>query len=385
MMRVLVTFGKHPKTLAVVRSIGRSGRKVTVVDDTRFSLSSFSRYCDDFVKTGSPTDDPKEFLEKLERVIEERGIGLVIPMDDRELDLLQLEPNRVGSLCAIATPGRESYGIARDKLLTTRLAKSLDVKIPKSCLVRDGESVESILNVTGLPAILKPRKGSGSRGLLFIESERDLQVALSSIDKSGEMLAQEFIPSAEGIGVSLLMKEGSVRASFTHKRIIEFPEAGGPSLVRVSTHNSIAESAAERLLKNLRWNGVAMVEFRLDSRTGKPVLMEINPRFWGSLPLAIACGVDFPKLLCDMYEFGDVAPSRAYQDGIGCVNILPFGMSSVLGQNGVRRLVRILRYGLEFKHFDVESFGDPLPTFGALLQMMSSTLDSASIEMFFRR
>jgi hypothetical protein len=199
------------------------------------------------------------------------------------------------------------------------------------------------------------------------------------------MLAQEFIPSAEGIGVSLLMKEGSVRASFTHKRIIEFPETGGPSLVRVSTHNSIAESAAERLLENLRWNGVAMVEFRLDSRTGKPVLMEINPRFWGSLPLAIACGVDFPKLLCDMYEFGDVAPSRAYQDGIGCVNILPFGMSSVLGQNGVRRLVRVLRYGLEFKHFDVESFGDPLPTFGALLQMMSSTLDSANIEMFFRR
>jgi len=385
MMRVLVTFGKHPKTLAVVRSIGRSGRKVTVVDDTRFSLSSFSRYCDDFVKTESPTDEPKEFLEKLERVIEERGIGLVIPMDDRELDLLQLEPNRVGSLCAIATPGRESYGIARDKLLTTRLAKSLDVEIPKSCLVRDGESVESILNVTGLPAILKPRKGSGSRGLLFIESERGLQVALSSIDKSGEMLAQEFIPSAEGIGVSLLMKEGLVRASFTHKRIIEFPEAGGPSLVRVSTHNSIAESAAERLLKNLKWNGVAMVEFRLDSRTGKPVLMEINPRFWGSLPLAIACGVDFPKLLCDMYEFGDVAPSRAYQDGIGCVNILPFGISSVLGQNGVRRLARILRYGLEFKHFDVESFSDPLPTFGALLQMMSSTLDSASIEMFFRR
>jgi predicted ATP-grasp superfamily ATP-dependent carboligase len=356
-----------------------------VVDDTRFSLSSFSRYCDDFVKTGSSTDDPKGFLETLERVIDERGIDLVIPMDDQELDLLQLEPNRIGSLCAIAAPERDSYDIARDKLLTTRLAKSLNIEIPKSCLVRDGESVESILSVTGLPAILKPRKGSGSRGLLFMKSERDMEVAMSSIDKRGEMLAQEFIPSAGGIGVSLLVKDGLVRASFTHKRIMEFPEAGGPSLVRVSTHNSIAESAAERLLRNLRWNGVAMVEFRLDSRTGKPVLMEINPRFWGSLPLAIACGIDFPKLLCDMYEFGDVAPSRTYQAGVGCVNLLPFGVSSVLARNGMRRLARVLGYGFEFKHFDVESFDDPLPAFGALLHMLSSTLDSANIEIFFRR
>jgi biotin carboxylase len=356
-----------------------------VVDDTRSSLSSFSRYCDEFVKMKSPVDDPKGYLEKLQRVVEDRGIDLVIPMDDRELDLLQLEPRRIGSLCAVAAPEGDSYGTARDKLLTTRLAKALDIEVPKSCVVRDGESAESILDVTGLPAVLKPRKGSGSRGLFFIENERDMEAAMSSIDRRGEMLAQEFIPSAGGIGVSLLMKEGSVRASFTHKRVIEFPEAGGPSLVRVSIHDPVAESAAERLLKNLRWNGVAMVEFRLDSRTGKPVLMEINPRFWGSLPLAIACGIDFPKLLCDTYEFGDVEPNLAYQDGVGCVNLLPFGVSSVLAQNGVRRLARVLGYGFKFKHFDVESFDDPLPAFGALLHMLRSTLDSANVEMFFRR
>jgi hypothetical protein len=218
-----------------------------------------------------------------------------------------------------------------------------------------------------------------------MESKKDLEIAASRVGEHDELLAQEFIPSAGGIGVSFLMKDGVARASFTHRRLLEFPETGGPSLVRESCHNQIAESAAQELLGALKWNGVAMVEFRIDSRTGKPVLMEINPRFWGSLPLAIACGVDFPKLLCDMYEFGDVAPSRAYQDGVGCVNLLPFGMSSVLGQNGVRRLARVLGYGFEFKHFDVESFDDPLPAFGALLHMLRSALDSASIEMFFRR
>jgi len=34
--------------------------------------------------------------------------------------------------------------------------------------------------------------------------------------------------------------------------------------------------------ESLDWHGVAMVEFWIDSRDGKPKLMEINPRFWGT-------------------------------------------------------------------------------------------------------
>ena len=384
-MRVLVTYGKHPKTLAVVRSLGRSGRRVTVTDDINRSLSSFSKYCDGFVRIGSPDRDPGVFLDRLRSVIEQRKIDLVIPLDDTEFDLLQSQRDAIGHDCALASPSTESYGVARDKLKTIRLAERLNIRIPRSFEVADRDCIKRIPEIVGLPAIIKPRCSSGSRGLLLMESKKDLEIAASRVGEHDELLAQEFIPSAGGIGVSFLMKDGVARASFTHRRLLEFPETGGPSLVRESCHNQIAESAAQELLGALKWNGVAMVEFRIDSRTGKPVLMEINPRFWGSLPLAIACGVDFPKLLCDMYEFGDVAPSRAYQDGVGCVNLLPFGMSSVLGQNGVRRLARVLGYGFEFKHFDVESFDDPLPAFGALLHMLRSALDSASIEMFFRR
>ena len=380
-----MTYGKHPKTLAVVRSLGRSGHRVTVMDDTGRALSSFSKYCNGFVRTGSPSRDPLVFLDRLRSVIAQRKIDLVIPMDDAEIDLLQSQWTTIGYNCALAAPSLESYGVARDKLQTVRLAERLNLRIPRSFEVSDRDCIMRIPEAVGLPAIIKPRRGSGSRGFRFIESKKCLELVASSIGDHDELLAQEFIPSAGGIGVSLLMKDGAVRASFTHRRLLEFPDTGGPSLVRESCHNQIAESGARELLETLKWNGVAMVEFRLDSRTGKPVLMEINPRFWGSLPLAIACGIDFPKLLCDMYEFGDVAPSRSYPDGVGCVNLLPFGVSSVLGQNGVRRFARVLERGFKFKHFDVESFDDPMPAFGALLYMLRSTLDSANIEMFFHR
>jgi hypothetical protein len=61
-----------------------------------------------------------------------------------------------------------------------------------------------------------------------------------------------------------------------------------------------------------------MVEFRLDDRDHLPKLMEINGRFWNSLPLAIASGVDFPFLLYRMAVEGDVAPVHAYRCGVQC-------------------------------------------------------------------
>lgn len=61
--------------------------------------------------------------------------------------------------------------------------------------------------------------------------------------------------------------------------------------------NPVALDFSERLLNNLNWNGVAMVEFKIDDRDKRPKLMEINGRFWGSLQLSINSGVDFPELL----------------------------------------------------------------------------------------
>jgi predicted ATP-grasp superfamily ATP-dependent carboligase len=52
----------------------------------------------------------------------------------------------------------------------------------------------------------------------------------------------------------------------------------------------------EELLSSLNWNGVAMFEFKYTTDSIY-YLMEINPRLWGSLQLAIDSGVDFPKLL----------------------------------------------------------------------------------------
>jgi len=83
-------------------------------------------------------------------------------------------------------------------------------------------------------------------------------------------------------------------------RLHSFPNSGGPSTDRISIEMPELVDMSERLLKFLKWQGVAMVEWKIDPDTNIPYLLEINPRFWGSLELAIRSGVDFPRILADL-------------------------------------------------------------------------------------
>jgi predicted ATP-grasp superfamily ATP-dependent carboligase len=66
------------------------------------------------------------------------------------------------------------------------------------------------------------------------------------------------------------------------------------------------------LLGQFDWQGVAMVEFKVEANTGTPYLLEVNGRFWGSLQLAIDAGVDFPALLVDAATGKPPAQSHGY-------------------------------------------------------------------------
>jgi protein-tyrosine-phosphatase len=115
----------------------------------------------------------------------------------------------------------------------------------------------------------------------------------------GVPVQQEQYISGKGLGVEMLFEHGALRWSFLHERVHEYPLTGGGSSYRISIElrGDLVQSATA-LLSALHWHGVAMVEFKVPAG-GEAYLIEINPRLWGSLSLAIDCGVDFPSgLLC---------------------------------------------------------------------------------------
>jgi len=138
---------------------------------------------------------------------------------------------------------------------------------------------------------------------------------LLSNSSKRSLIIQEYIPG-QGYGFFALFNQQKLRAIFMHKRIREYPITGGASTSAESIYDPELKELSVKLLKSLNWHGVAMVEFRKDFRDNKYKLMEINPKFWGSLDLAITSQVDFPYLVCKMALEGDVKPVFNYKIGV---------------------------------------------------------------------
>ena len=116
------------------------------------------------------------------------------------------------------------------------------------------------------------------------------------IDRGALPLVQEHIDGT-GHGYYALADDGVVLAHFMHRRLHEVPPSGGPSAMAASFRDPRLRELGERFFAATHWTGVAMVEFKRRRRDGEYYLIEVNPKFWGSLDLSIAAGVDFPYLL----------------------------------------------------------------------------------------
>jgi predicted ATP-grasp superfamily ATP-dependent carboligase len=152
-------------------------------------------------------------------------------------------------------------------------------------------------------------------GVRFVEPNRPPDYR-SVIDEMGhEPIVQEHIQGPE-YGFFALFNNGQLKAKFQHKRLLSMSYTGGASVLRISVYFKELDDLGIKLLKALNWHGPAMVEFKFDSRDKKFKLMEINPRFWGSLSVAIDSGVDFPYLYYQIAANGDCEDVLEYRSNV---------------------------------------------------------------------
>jgi predicted ATP-grasp superfamily ATP-dependent carboligase len=130
-----------------------------------------------------------------------------------------------------------------------------------------------------------------------------------------QAVVQEYVPG-ELHDVCLLFNRGEPRAVLTQRRVLMYPRDGGVGVVNETTAERDLCEPAIALLRALDWHGPAQVEFKRDSRDGRPKLIEVNGRFWGTLDLSIRAGVNFPLLAARLAAAGEVEPAPPYRVGL---------------------------------------------------------------------
>ncbi|AKB53781.1 hypothetical protein A9239_02225 [Methanosarcina sp. A14] len=319
-MKVLITDGEFKHSLAAVRALGKQGIEVISSSMYERNMSFYSKYCNKQYLYSDQINE-KVFISNLIDIIKQESCDVLLPIGFKSCMKISKYQQTLEQYVKVPLPNYEFMLIASDKNKTIKFAMEMGIPTPKTIFPMSIEEVKKISNDLQYPVVIKAPEESGS--VKYANNEKELMILYTQVCishpqqiESGKFpQIQEYIPG-EGYGFFALFNHGEPRAIFAHKRLHEYPPTGGPSTMAQSIYDPDLNAIGLRLLKSLSWHGVAMVEFKKDIRDNTFKLIEINPKFWGSLDLAIASGVNFPYLAVKMCIDGDIKPVFEYNNNL---------------------------------------------------------------------
>jgi predicted ATP-grasp superfamily ATP-dependent carboligase len=385
---VYVADARSVAALAVVRSLGRERLVVTCGDSSRLNPTLFSRYVRKRVVYRDPSIEPEEFMDGLEAELTREKYSAFIPVRDATTRLLARYPERFARYVGFCVPDYEALATAADKGRTVKAALQHGVPVPRTFFPEE-MSLQRIAADIEFPALIKPRIGSGARGIVFVRDADELTRCYPEVQRiSGEAIIQEYIcDDRQNIGSAFLFNlEGELRAAYAYLVLRQFPVRGGSTTYGVTANLPEVVDCGSRLLQKLGWRGVAQVNFAVDPRDGELKLIEVNPRFWTSVALGTLAGVDMPYLLYRIIADGDIEPVRGYRSGCYHRWLLPadllWFMNVDKSWGNIKEFFRFFQPDL---CYGVCSASDPLPVLGAALQAAAFVTDRSRRDFVLKR
>jgi len=324
-VKVLVTDGNERAALAVTRALGREQVEVIVGAESQQSLAGSSRYCSQRVVYPSPYREPERFVATLMETVRNHRVDALISLSDIAMHVLGPEKAQFEKYTHFPAPSPEAFQEISDKYRLMQQAITEGVAIPDTTFVPDGRVEGIVQRIVDFPVVVKPgcslvKEGScwTKTSVCYAESPEELLRLYRDKPylRQPSLIQRRVI--GEGQGLFVLMQDGTPLGMFAHRRVRERPPSGGVSVLResIALPKSMVE-ATLKLLQRVKWHGVAMVEFKVDALTQRPLLMEINGRFWGSLQLAVDAGVNFPLHLLNMAVGAcRTIPGNGYRVGV---------------------------------------------------------------------
>jgi protein-tyrosine-phosphatase/predicted ATP-grasp superfamily ATP-dependent carboligase len=295
-MKKILIIGEDTRSfLTCIRSFGRNSFEVHVCSFELKTAALASKYVKAIHALPSYTGDGLEWRLRILKLIELYKFDAILPCDERALlPLAELAPQLDAGIW-LGIPNDAALSAFFSKEKTREVALQLGIPVAPGFCISVNQSFD-VPNGFSFPVAVKAVKSFSLDNLhvrnsvKFAESEMELR-AIVNTAKSDRLLIEEMF-KGDGVGVSVLSQKGSVLATFQHKRI----NAGvdGNSAYRVSQPISKSLSAAvSAICKEVEFSGIAMFEFKVQHQDSW-ILLEVNARPWGSIPLPVALGIDFP-------------------------------------------------------------------------------------------
>jgi predicted ATP-grasp superfamily ATP-dependent carboligase len=314
-----LVIGGHIQGLGITRILGSAGIPVVLLDQTKYNITRFSKYCKSFFKVKN-----EDLITKLKHFKEHKFYeGWVIyPTNDAHVELLSKNKEQLEPYFRVTTDRWESVSIFYDKKKTYQLASKLDIPIAKTFFP---DALEDLLGLkVEFPCIIKPAVmhsfyAQTSQKVFVCRDIQSLQanyIRASELIPKEEIIVQEIIqgPSKNQFSACFLFLNKQSYIWLTACRMRQHPiDFGNATTYAETVDLPELKIYAERILAAANYNGLCEVEFKLDSRDNTYKFLEVNTRTWKWHAIANKAETPFVKTYFDFLIGKDIEKTTTFK------------------------------------------------------------------------
>jgi D-aspartate ligase len=367
-MKGAIIIEGHVQGLANMRSLGRQGIPVILLNRERQCIAKHSKYCTRFFRC--PEYDSDDLALLLLKIAEENQLKdwMILPSNDHAVQTLSRNRALLQDRYNLLVPSQDATKATTDKLRLSAEAKTARVPIPNTFSTTGFEPHQ-----IRYPCLIKGRyglnfyKATGCKAIVC-RDDKDLSAQLKhpALQADPDMaMVQELVGNQKDsptISVAVFCDQGEVKTLWMGKKVREHPFQFGTATLTESVYVPQLAELTRSLMRQLRYQGIAEVEFIYDPTDDVHKLIEVNPRTWLWVGHAMACGIDFPFLAWQHHQGNEMKWPESYPIGLQWRNFYPdlyFGMKAIL-----QRKISLGRWLKETKRSIIPavwSRQDPLP------------------------
>lgn len=279
-MRILIGEISSYKAIVIARyiRIAYPDAEIWAYDYKPIIRSFHTRYVRQCVRL--PFRSLDAYIEALADYVHQNHIDVLLPVHSDHIGAILQRKDLFGQALDWVGDYKDYIRLhEKDQLMA--IAQSVGVRVPKTYHSFDEAQV---------PFVIKPTNLSSAKGVQYIRTEADKASFHHSIIPSlSSDIIQEYI-AGQGCGYEVYCQNGGILVEYGHIRLAEWPISGGSSVLRGRYIHPDMRPMTEKILSAVPWTGFAMLEFKL-TPSGELVLIEVNPRIWGSInqPLQDGC------------------------------------------------------------------------------------------------